>query len=154
MNNIFLKLMMIILLLTNGFLLLQKKRCVKRFTQKTDEKKLNSNKNIYKQLLELYFESKEKFYAKGRDYLLNRNGKIYNESNSITFKDKLNYLLIYESPENKTNIVDKILLRNYSVSVLGKDICTPILKIYNDIEEIYLMNYQKNLFLNVIMEAL
>ena len=89
-------------------------------------------------MLKLYFESKEKFYAKGRDYLLNRNGKIYNERNSITFKDKLNYLLIYESPENKTNIVDKILLRNYSEKILGKDICTPILKIYNDIDQINL----------------
>ena len=69
---------------------------------------------------------------------MGRIGKPYNESNSITFQDKLNYLLIYESPENKTTIVDKILLRNYSREKLGKDICTPILKIYNNLDEINL----------------
>ena len=69
---------------------------------------------------------------------MNLNGKIYNESNIITIQDKLNYLLIHESPENKTEIVDKILLRNYSEKILGKNICAPILKIYNDIDEIKL----------------
>ena len=69
---------------------------------------------------------------------MKRNGKLYNETNSITFQDKLNYLLIYESPEEKANIVDKILLRNYSQKILGKDICPPILKIYNDIDDIKL----------------
>ena len=69
---------------------------------------------------------------------MNRQGNSYNETNLVTFKDKLNYLLIYESPEEKTKIVDKILLRNYSEKMLGKDICPPILKIYNDIDEINL----------------
>ena len=50
----------------------------------------------------------------------------------------MNYLLIYESPEDKSKIVDKILLRNYSKNILGKDICVPILKIYKNIEEINL----------------
>ena len=71
-------------------------------------------------------------------YLMKRHGKNYNESNVITFQDKLNYLLVHESPENKTKIVDKIQLRNYSKDILGKDICPPILKIYNNIDEINL----------------
>ena len=65
-------------------------------------------------------------------------GKIYNESNIITFQDKLNYLLVHDSPEDKAEIVDKILLRNYSKEILGKDICAPILKVYNDVNEINL----------------
>lgn len=65
-------------------------------------------------------------------------GKTYNESNLVTIQDKLNYLLVHESPENKSKIVDKILLRNYSKEILGKDICVPILKIYNNIDEINL----------------
>ena len=89
-------------------------------------------------MLELYFEDKKKFYEKGRDYINKRNGKPYNKTNVETIQDKLNYLLIYESPEDKTEIVDKILLRNYSRKILGKDICTPIIKIYNDPEEINL----------------
>ena len=67
-----------------------------------------------------------------------KRGKFYNDSNIITFQDKLNYLLIHESPEDKASIVDKILLRNYSEKILGKNICPPILKIYNNVEEINL----------------
>ena len=69
---------------------------------------------------------------------MGRIGKPFTKSNIISFQDKLNYLLIYESPEDKTSIVDKILLRNYSKKVLGEDICPSILKIYNNIEEINL----------------
>ena len=69
---------------------------------------------------------------------MGRIGNPYTVSNSISFQDKLNYLLIYESPEDKTSIVDKILLRNYSKKILGTDICPPILKIYNNINEINL----------------
>lgn len=53
-------------------------------------------------------------YLKGRQYIMNKFGNLYNESNILNIQDKLNYLLIHESPENKTEIVDKILLRNYS----------------------------------------
>ena len=95
-------------------------------------------KNFYNEMLGLYFQNKETFYAKGREFIMGRVGKPFNESNSITFQDKLNYLLIYESPEDKSSIVDKINLRKYSKQILGKDICTPILKIYNNTEEINL----------------
>ena len=98
-------------------------------------------------MLKLYFENKEKFYAKGREYIMNRKGKAYDETNVKTFQDKLNYLLIYESPEDKSKIVDKILLRNYSKNILGKDICAPILKIYKDIDEINLDELPKKFVL-------
>lgn len=64
------------------------------------------------------------------------NGKVYNDSNVITIQDKINWLTIHEYPEYKTNIVDKILLHEYSKKILGKDICVPILKIYNSTDEI------------------
>ena len=41
-------------------------------------------------------------------------GKSYNETNIVTIQDKMNWLLIHESPEYKSNIVDKILLREYA----------------------------------------
>ena len=63
---------------------------------------------------------------------------VYNESKLITIQDKLNYLLVRKNPENKTELVDKILLRNYSQKILGKDICVPIIKIYNDVDDINL----------------
>ena len=61
-----------------------------------------------------------------------------NESNLVTIQDKLTYLLIHESPDFKSKIADKILLHDYSIKKLGKDICVPIIKIYNNSEEIKL----------------
>lgn len=106
--------------------------------EKKLRKKLKVENISYKEMFQLYIENRKKYYIKGREYVMKIGGKNFNESNIVTFQDKLNYLLIHESPENKTNIVDKILLRNYSKNILGKDICAPILKIYNDIEEINL----------------
>ena len=125
MHNKLLKNIIILLLITNIFFLIKrnKSECQKKF---------------YKEMLGLYLENRKEFYSKGREYKMGRIGNPYNESNSITFQDKLNYLLINEFPENKTSIVDKILLRNYSKAKIGKDICAPILKIYNDIDEINL----------------
>ena len=142
MKNIILK-DFIILLLTIIIILLKSNKPNKKNNKgniRTEKKSIKSKtkNNFYKEMLELYFQNKKKFYAKGREFKMGRIGKPYTESNIISFQDKLNYLLINESPEDKTSIVDKILLRNYSKEVLGKDICPSILKIYNNIEEINL----------------
>lgn len=62
----------------------------------------------------------------------------YNESYLITIQDKINYLTIHESPDYKSKLVDKMILREYSKKVLGEDICVPILKIYKNSSEINL----------------
>ena len=131
-----LKFSIILVLIVNQILLINKNRCNSNLI--ILKKKGFNKKNIYKELLELYFENKKKFYAKGREYIMNKKKNFFNERNVKTFQEKLNYLLIYESPENKTQIVDKILLRQYSKKILGKDICAPIFKIYNNIHEINL----------------
>ena len=46
--------------------------------------------------------------------------------------------MVHESPDYKSKIADKILLHNYSIKKLGKDICVPIIKIYNDSKDINL----------------
>lgn len=87
-------------------------------------------------MLRLFNDNKTEFYIKGRERIMKIYGKKYNESNLNTIQDKINWLTIHENPENKTNIVDKILLHQYSNKTLGKDICVPILKIYNNSNEI------------------
>lgn len=96
----------------------------------------NKNDIFYKKMLQLYIDNREKFYLKGRKFKMKLYGSSFNESNIITIQDKLNYLLVYDFPENKSRYVDKILLREYSKEILGKDICVPILKIYNSTDEI------------------
>ena len=86
----------------------------------------------------LYKNNKTEFYLYKRVKFLIKNHIKYNESNLITFQDKLNWLIIHESPEYKSDLVDKIKLHNYSIKILGKDICVPILKIYENVEEINL----------------
>ena len=88
--------------------------------------------------LQLYIENKTQFFIKGRQKHMRAIGLDYNESKIITIQDKLNWLLIHDSPEAKSDIVDKILLRNYSIKILGKDICVPLIKIYKNITEINL----------------
>ena len=108
-------------------------------------KKVNNNCSFDKSILhiendtfELFLKNKTEFYyVKRKNYLMSLN-QTYNESNLLTIQDKLNYLLIHESPEYKSNIVDKIKLSEYSKKILGKDICIPILKIYGNAEEINL----------------
>ena len=55
-----------------------------------------------------------------------------------SIQEKLNYLIIHESPDYKSQIADKIKLHDYSIKMLGKDICVPILKIYRNVNEINL----------------
>lgn len=110
-----------------------------RLLQKRNLKeKLNSQNDFYKEMLKLYIENREKFYLKGREYAMKSQGKKYDESKIETIQDKLNYLLIHESPEKKTELVDKILVKNYSKKILNEDITVPILKIYNNTSEINL----------------
>jgi len=93
--------------------------------KKTNLKSLNINENN----LEMCYKSRSLIYAKNR---------FVNESNLVTIQSKLNYLIVHESPDFKTNLVDKIKLHEYSIKKLGKDICVPIIKIYNDSKEIKL----------------
>ena len=88
------------------------------------------------ELLEKCYKSRTYYYIEERkkqtSHILNK----YHDKNSDTIQSKINYLMIHESPDYKSNIVDKIKVRYYSQKVLGKDIGVPILKIYNDISEI------------------
>lgn len=89
-------------------------------------------------LLKMCYKSRTMYYIKNRRKSVESYGMKYDENNLITLNDKLNYLLIHESPDYKSKICDKIRLHEYSKNKLGKDICVPILKVYKDINEINL----------------
>ena len=89
---------------------------------------INNENTIDKdELLKTCINSRKLIYAKIRKV---------NESNLVTIQNKLNYLIVHESPDYKSKLVDKILLHDYSIKKLGKDICVPIIKIYNNTDEI------------------
>ena len=98
----------------------------------------NKDINFYKEILKLYIENKTEFKIRGRQHIMEICGRIYNDSNISTIQDKLNWILIHDNPEYKSKMTDKILLHEYSKKILGKDICVPILKVYNSSKEINL----------------
>ena len=108
----------------------------------------------------LFTKNLTEFYIYARTKYLMEHKVNYNESNLITFQDKLNYLVIHESPQYKSFIVDKIRLSDYSKKILGKNICVPIIKIYDNIEDInfkdlpnkFVMKYNHGSGMNIICQ--
>jgi len=64
--------------------------------------------------------------------------KRINIENPILFTEKVQWLKIYDSSFLKTFCTDKITVHDYVKEKIGKDICVPILKIYDKPEEIKL----------------
>ena len=79
---------------------------------------------------------KNNYYYFERIKFLEKHGRQYNESNLVTFEDKLNWLLIHDTNILKGKCADKILLHEYSKIKLGKDICNKIIKIYKNTRQI------------------
>ena len=88
--------------------------------------------------MNLYLKNKTQYYYKKRKSYLDKGGWKYDESNLVIFQEKVNYLMIHESPEYKSILSDKIRIHEYSKKILGKDICVPILKVYDNVDEINL----------------
>lgn len=57
-----------------------------------------------------------------------------------TFTEKIWWMKIYDSTMLKSFCADKVNLHDYSTYVLGKDICIPIIKVYNKPKDI---NYEE-----------
>lgn len=78
-----------------------------------------------------YPEYKDKLIALGKRVGLN-----LNLDNPVTIQDKLNWLKIYDSTPLKTRCADKIQVHDYCKEKTGVDLCIPILKIYDKVEDI------------------
>ena len=76
------------------------------------------------------------YYYNHRIEKLHEWNRTYNESNLITFEDKLNWIAIHDVKKLKGKCSDKILLHEYSKRILKKDICNKILKIYDNPHQI------------------
>ena len=116
------------------FIYLPKKRKHKLSYSYNELFEIMKNENDVK----LFLKNKTEYYFQKRTSYLRKQRINYDESKLITFQDKINYLTIHESPEYKTDLADKIKIHQYSKKILGKDICSPILKIYNNSHEINL----------------
>lgn len=77
-----------------------------------------------------------------------KNSQIFNIDKPVTIQEKLQWLILYENNNKlKAKCADKILLHEYCLYVLKKDICVPIIKIYNNANEIQLEELPKKFVL-------
>jgi hypothetical protein len=101
---------------------------------------INLGKNIRKKKVKYYWQEEkfkiEDYFLKVRTQYLSYQGAKYDDYNLITFQDKINWLIIHDSTPLKARCSDKILVHEYSVEKLGKDICNKIIKIYDNVEQI------------------
>lgn len=101
-----------------------------------------------KKLLDLYFEKTKGYYPffkycpkKYRNYYLakrayNELGYEYDWQNPKTFNEKIRWLINNEKTDLKTKLTDKILVKSYVASKLGKHHSAELYGIYNNYEEI------------------
>lgn len=84
------------------------------------------NKNI-----KTYPEYKNNLIAIGK-----RRGLELNLDNPVTIQDKVNWLKLYDSTPLKTRCADKIQLHEYCKEKIGKDLCIPILMVYDKVDDV------------------
>lgn len=69
-------------------------------------------------------------------YYKKRMGKILNLENPKTFTEKIQWLKLNDSTPLKTYCANKITLHEYCKYKLGKDLCIPLLGIYDNVDQI------------------
>ena len=63
-------------------------------------------------------------------------GKSVNIDSPDTLQDKIIWLTLYEPITKKTLCADKYKVREYCLDKLGKDICVPLIAVYDNVDEI------------------
>lgn len=70
--------------------------------------------------------------------LENHCSQMNNIDDPKTIQEKLQWLMLYDNNKLKAECADKIKVHDYCIKKLGKDICVPIIKIYNNTNDINL----------------
>ena len=81
------------------------------------------------------FIKNDKFYLRIL-YFLEMKGKILHLENPRTFTEKLQWLKIYDYKPEYTQLVDKLAVKDYVASRIGKEYVIPTLAVWNSVEEI------------------
>ena len=62
--------------------------------------------------------------------------KLLDKNNYKTIQDKIQWLKVHDNSPLKTKCADKILIHDYCKEKIGKDLCIPIIQIYNSPDDI------------------
>lgn len=99
-----------------------------------DYKKIISNRELRLKMVNCLKFIPTKPYLKLVYWI--KTGKKLNLKNPITFCDKLNWLKLYDLHPEYTELVDKVTVREYVSKKVGKDICFPLLGVWEHYEDI------------------
>ena len=99
-----------------------------------DYKKIISNRELRLKMINCLKFIPTKPYLKLVYWI--KTGKKLNLKNPITFCDKLNWLKLYDLHPEYTELVDKVTVREYVSKKAGKDICFPLLGVWEHYEDI------------------
>ena len=116
--------------LRNGSWVKSKVTSAKEWLEK-NKKLWQDNTDTMEEIKKPYtnYINKIKEFGKKRDFN-------FDLKNPRTIQEKINWLKIYDSTPLKSKCADKVRVHEYSMEKLGKDICIPILKVYNSTNEI------------------
>lgn len=101
-------------------------------TPRTAEGWLNKFHNLW----EMKKEGEFLEYEQQLKAFLLRHKLNYNIDKPRTIQEKIQWLKLHDSTPLKAKCADKIKVHEYSKEKLGKDICIPIIKVYNSVSDI------------------
>ena len=81
--------------------------------------------------IKTYEQYKEPLIKLGKKFGFN-----LNLDEPVTIQDKINWMKLYDSTPLKTGCADKIHLHEYCKEKLGKDLCVPIIAVYDKVEDV------------------
>lgn len=99
-----------------------------------DYKKIISNRELRLKMIKCLGFIPTKPYLKMVYWI--KTGKKLNLKKPITFCDKLNWLKIHDLHPEYTELVDKVAVREYVSKKVGRDICFPLLGVWEHYEDI------------------
>lgn len=111
-----------------------------RYNNKAKQNKwLNDNKKLWESnnvTIEVNKLDTMVDYRKEIEKIGKKIGLNFNLDNPKTIQEKIQWLKLYDTTPLKTKCSDKIKVHEYCKDKLGKDICIPIIKTYNNTNEI------------------
>lgn len=110
---------------------------------------LDKEKSIYKHLGQINYELSKDiqyYYYKGllpeqyeenlKEWYYNHTGEALDLENPRTYNEKIQWLKLYESTEQKANLTDKYLVRDYVKEKIGEEYLIPLLGVWARAEDI------------------
>jgi hypothetical protein len=80
--------------------------------------------------------TKEQFSTELKKWYKRTTGRELNLDNPSTFNEKIQWMKLYDSSDDKARLLDKVAVREWVADRIGKEYLVPLLGVYNSFKEI------------------